>query len=115
MSIYQNPRKLIKSEIHSCWINCTNAYNTIMKDKPHQEIAVAYVLTAMSHLSCIKSVYTCNYNELEDSTVESVIHKFEVFCNELLTNFCTDHSHQWTGIEFTNLEELLTNSGLLEF
>lgn len=115
MSKYQDPIKFIKTEFLSCWTNCTNAHNIILNNESKTEVAVTYTLIAMSHLSCIKSVYTCNLNELENSMVEEVIHQLEVFCDELLTSFCTDHSPQWVDIEFNRLEELITNSGLLEF
>lgn len=115
MSIYQDPIKLIKCEFLSCWLDCKKAYQSALKnDALSQSSAQAYALSASCHLSCIKSVYSCNYNITENDMVESLIHQFDVFCNELITNSCTEHSHQWTCIEFNKLEELVSSSGIIE-
>lgn len=115
MSIYQNPINFIKNELLSCWLDCKKAYNSALKDDSFsQSAATTYVLSALSHLSCIKAVYACNYNELENDTVESLIHHFDIFCNELISNSSTNHSHQWTCIEFDKLEEIVTSSNLIE-
>ncbi|PHV69230.1 hypothetical protein CS063_16955 [Sporanaerobium hydrogeniformans] len=115
MSIYQDPIRFIKCELYSCWIACKNAHASAMKDTQFsQTAATTYALSALSHLMCIKSVYVCNYDKLENTMVESLIHQFDVFCNELITNFCTNHSHQWTDLEFDRLKELVTSSDLIE-
>ena len=112
--MYQSPIEFIKSELFCCWLDAKNAHSYAMKNEEYHQFAATYALSVQSHLSCIKSVYTCNYDEIANDVVESLINQFTVFTEELLTSYCTNHSHQWTDLEFSTLKDLVASSGLIE-
>ena len=41
---------------------------------------------------------------------QAIFHLFDSYMSELLTNYKTDHSHQWTDIEFNRLKETFDSS-----
>lgn len=69
--------------------------------------AMFYLNLANSNVAIIKSIYYCNYNELARNDMEDLFHQFDVFVNEVTRNFSTNHSHQWSNIEYNEFMDTL--------
>lgn len=66
-------------------------------------IALAYLTEAHSNFVNAQTFWIDNVDVFgEYSEFEDLFHRFSVYNNELLTNARTDHSHQWSDIEFRN-------------
>ena len=82
------------------------AHDCIFDDNCSVEVALAYLNKAIAeHCSC-DSLYYAQYECLARGEYEDYSHQFDVFANELLNNVRTNHSHQWTSIEFERLKEI---------
>ncbi len=84
------------------------AHDILFKDssnKQNELIASTYINKAISLMSAAKAIYISNIEELERHEVEDIFHSFDVFESEFLTNLSTDHSHQWTDIEFLKFKD----------
>lgn len=66
----------------------------------NQTNALLTINQAFSVMQAARAVYVSNHATLENLGFETVMYKFGVFANEALTNLLTDHSHQWTFLEF---------------
>ena len=88
---------------------CNNILFKNSIDKTNELIASTYLNKAISLISSVKSVYYSNIAELENSQVEGILFQFNIYSSEFLKNLSTDHSHQWTSIEFERLEELVNS------
>lgn len=83
------------------------AHKTLFKNI-HSESSVQKIPVALSYLTEAHTYFVNaeiylseNISVLgERNEFDSLIHKFSVFNQELLNNARTDHSHQWTDIEF---------------
>ena len=83
-------------------------------DKSHKCIlnesipsALAYLNKGLSELSTAESFYYCNYENLMRNEFEDYVLQFNEFANEMIECVDTDHSHQWTDIEFERLSDLM--------
>lgn len=66
-------------------------------------VALAYLTEAHTYFANAEIYLFENSSVLgERAEFDDLIHRFSVFNKELLNNACTDHSHQWTDIEFRN-------------
>ncbi len=75
--------------------------------------AMFYLSLANTNVAIIKSIYYCNYNELAKDDIEDLFHQFDVFVNEVTRNFSTNHSHQWSNIEYNKFkDELYSTLGI---
>lgn len=89
-------KKLVRSSFHdACY-----AHDCIFDEKCSVEIALAYLNKAISTHCCCDSLYYSQYDQLCRNEYE------KTFANEFLTNVRTNHSHQWTDIEFDRLKEI---------
>lgn len=84
--------------------------------KPPLAVALAYLTEAHNLFTTAETFYKDNEPIFgERSEISETIHKFQVFNKELLTNVRTEHSHQWTDIEFRAfVESFKTVSSLLQ-
>jgi len=89
------------------------AHDYAFSDKIHQyQASLSYLNLAMSYISAAEALYYSRFDVLEHNDIEVVFQKFRAFANELLTNYATDHSHQWTDIEFERLKDSFDDSVL---
>ena len=108
-----NPSELIdifKNHVRSSFYDARDAHDCIFDEKCPVEIALAYLNKAISEHCCCDSLYYAQYDSLGRGEYEDFSHQFDVFANELLTNVRTNHSHQWTDIEFQKQKEIYDNS-----
>lgn len=100
--------EIAKSLIKETFFYAQDAHEFLFKDYPNEKnefISGILLNRAISSYGCLKSFYYSNLNELEDSRVEDILHKFDIFSNEFLNNLSSSHSHQWTNIEFEAFKE----------
>lgn len=72
--------------------------------------AMFYLNLANTNAGIIKSIYYCNYEYLVDNDIEELLHQFDVFVNEVTNNFSTNHSHQWSNIEYERFIDMLKDT-----
>lgn len=72
--------------------------------------AMFYLNLANTNVGIIKSIYYCNYEELAKDAIEDLFHQFDVFVTEVTRNFSTNHSHQWSNIEYEKFKEMLQDT-----
>lgn len=102
----------IKKSIRSAYNESKTAHDILFKNyrNEHDEvIASIFINKAISIMSACKAVYYSNISNLENNEVESIFHKFDTYENEFLENIRTQHSHQWTDIEFESYKDTLSN------
>lgn len=89
------------------------ANDFIFDDSVDNTIAISYLNIAVSKFSAAEAFYYSNFDILERDEAETIFAQFETFAREFLNNVRTDHSHQWTDIEYEKLKELYENSALV--
>lgn len=97
-------KKFLKEAFHVS----INAHEILFRNshnKQNELIAAVSLNKAVSIMYAAKAIYYSDYEELENTYVEQIFHLFDVFENEFITNLTTDHSHQWTDIEFHKYED----------
>ncbi|TYS10739.1 hypothetical protein FZC70_05470 [Bacillus subtilis] len=67
-------------------------------------IALAHLNQANTFITASQTVYQLE-TPGESQEIERFFHQFNEFNNELLDSISTNHSDQWTGIEFSELVE----------
>ncbi|OVE67970.1 hypothetical protein CCS79_13525 [Clostridium diolis] len=95
--------EIVKNLIRETYRTSEKAHKILFKDyrNEHDEfLASIFLNKAISTASCCKAIYYSNLDDLENTYVENIFIKFDVFSNEFLNNISTGHSHQWTDIEF---------------
>lgn len=96
--------KLIRDAFHAA----SDAHEQLFKDshsKENEVVSALYLNEAISLMSAAKAVYISNHETLEKYEIEELFNLFDVFKSEYLTNISTNHSHQWTDIEFNRYKE----------
>lgn len=98
----------IKQTLRYALLTSTEAHKILFKNsnnKQNELIATTYLNKAISLISTAKAIYISNIEELESYDVEHIFNTFDIFESEFLTNLSTDHSHQWTDIEFERFKD----------
>lgn len=102
--------EVFKTMVRKSHLDAKTAHDCIFDEKSSTETALSYLNKAISEHCCCESLYYSKFDELARYEYEEYSHQFETFSNELLRNVRTNHSHQWTDIEFERLNELFENS-----
>lgn len=78
----------------------------------HENIpaAVAYLQRASAKMAAAESLYYARHEELERGEAEEIFTLFDEFSDELIEDFATNHSQQWTDIQFNRLIEAVNAS-----
>lgn len=87
-----------------------DAHECVFKESVSDSVAMAYLNLAASKIATAEAFYFSNLDELEHSDIEEIFDKFDTFAREMLANYQTDHSHQWTDIEYEALKAVFDNS-----
>lgn len=81
-----------------------SANDQIFSDSENKVLkAIAELNLATHYFAVAKSIYFSNYSELGRHEIDEVFRKFDVYVEEITRNICTNHSHQWSDIEFQAL------------
>lgn len=86
------------------------SHETILKEDADISVALAYLNASISRFSSAEALYYARYDILARGEAEDIFHQSKVYSNEFLTNVETNHSHQWTDIEFNTLHDLFESS-----
>lgn len=70
-----------------------------------RDVALACLSAASAYMATARAIYVVMYDSIDDDSVDVVFARYDAFASELLTNYRTDHSHQWSGIEFERFED----------
>jgi hypothetical protein len=100
----------LKIMVKTAMFAAIKSHDLIFDENKNDSIAVAYLNKTISHISAAEALYYAKYDDLAHNDVEEIFHLFDVYTDELLSNYETNHSHQWTDIEFTRLKEAFDNS-----
>lgn len=92
--------------ILSGYYNARSAHSAIFPDKGPNEnsVIIGYLAIANSYINAARAVYICN-EALSRQEFDEFFHAFSTFSDEVMSNISTNHSHQWSDIEFDRLEE----------
>ena len=99
-------RHLVRQAMH----HATEAHDCVFDKRVADSVAMAYLNLAASKFAVAEAFYFSNLEELEHADIEETFAKFDAFANEMLSNYRTDHSHQWTDIEYEALKSVFDNS-----
>lgn len=91
--------------IFSAMLYAQHSHEYVFKKSSDPSIAIAYLNMAASKFATAEAIYYSRIEDLQSREAEELFHLFNVYSKELLENFATDHSHQWTDIEFNRLKE----------
>lgn len=86
------------------------SHETLFKDECDISVSLAYLNAAISRFSSAEALYYAQFENLQRGEAEDLFHQFSVYANEFLNNVETDHSHQWTDIEFNKLKDIFDSS-----
>ncbi|MTN81034.1 hypothetical protein GMB34_07220 [Turicibacter sanguinis] len=102
----------IKQMITVLYFEAKKAHDYIFQEelpprlKQNQEIIAGILLNkAIASYNSLHSFYYCNIEDCKDERIEDTLFRFDCFANEVLTNISTDHSHQWSNIEFERFKK----------
>lgn len=101
LKLIENFKKLMRAGM----FYATSAHDYIFDKSVDDTVAVSYLNIAVSKFSAAEALYYSKIDILEHKEVEDIFHLFGVYARELLTNVRTNHSHQWTNIEYEKLKE----------
>lgn len=86
------------------------SHETLFEDDCNISVSLAYLNAAISRFSSAEALYYAQFETLQRGEAEDLFHQFSVYANEFLNNVRTNHSHQWTDIEFNNLKDIFDSS-----
>lgn len=117
--IFVNHKRILGHLVYDGFVAAYHSHEMLFKDYTEREkfipITLGYLTEAHSYFVNAKTLYESKpeiYGEYEE--ISSVLHQFFVFNDELMTNIRTNHSHQWSDIEFRALANAFKDvSGLL--
>jgi uncharacterized protein involved in tolerance to divalent cations len=95
----------LKVLILNGFINAQHAHELIFSDSPNVAVIVGHLSIASSYINSAKSIYICNKDVLERQELEDFFHLSSVFIDEAMDNIRTNHSHQWSDIQFNRLKD----------
>lgn len=99
-----------KSLMRQAMIYAQYSHESILDESVNDSAAVSYLNVAASKFAASEALYYSQFAVLEHNEAEEIFHLFDSYMSELLTNYKTDHSHQWTDIEFNRLKEAFDSS-----
>ena len=91
--------KLIKEALSSS----TQAKELLLEDidsKDNETLAALLVGNALSSINTAQAIYVSNIKSLDRHELEEIFERFNEFQSEFFENITSDHSHQWTFIEY---------------
>lgn len=105
-ALIENFKKIMRDGM----LYAKQAHDYIFDESVDDMLAVSYLNIAVSKFSAAESLYYSRINELEERDTETLFHLFNVLARELMQNVRTNHSHQWTDIEYEKLKNAFDHS-----
>ncbi len=104
------PIETFKQFVASAMQYAIKSHDNLFKENYDISISLAYLNASISRFSSAEALYYAQYDILQRKEAEKLFHQFKVYANEFLNNVETDHSHQWTDIEFNKLSDIFDSS-----
>lgn len=83
------------------------AHDLLFEDtmnRENEKLSTLYLNEAMIYMATAQALYLSSPQFLDRPELDNIFHKFDVFKTEFINNVVTNHSHQWTDIEFSNFK-----------
>ena len=100
----------LKRYIRISFLDAKRAHDAVFEAHKKDLAGVAYLQLASSQMAVAEAIYHSHYDILARQEAEDIFNQFGTFADELITDFATEHSHQWTDIEYLRLKDLIDNS-----
>ena len=95
--------ELIKGQLRLAYFDAKRCHDKLLSvhnDFENEQRALVFLNRAARHMDLAYSLYQSYQEELEHYSVTPIFPAFDVFYDEVTENIATDHSHQWSDIEF---------------
>ena len=106
LQIVESLKRLVRESI----LYSRRAHDAALAEKENISAALAYLQRASSKMAAAESLYWAQYEILARDEAEKIFSLFDIFADELVEDFATDHSQQWTDIQYNRLMEKVDNS-----
>ena len=106
VQIIESLKRLVRTAV----LYAKQAHHYAISDDENIPAAVAYLQRASSKMSAAEALYWAQFEILACDEAENIFEKFDEFADELVEDFATDHSQQWTDIQFDELIDSVNNS-----
>ena len=106
----QELRENFKSLIQRAMLYAEHSHEFIFDKSIDDSAAVAYLNIAASKFSAAAALYYSCLDIYECNDAVKIFQLFDVYMHEFLSNYRTNHSHQWTDSEFLRLKEVFDYS-----
>lgn len=100
----------IKRLVREAVLYSKQAHDCVFSEEENLHAALAYLQRASAKMSAAEALYWSQYEILARDEAEQIFLQFDAFANELVEDFATNHSQQWSDIEFNRLMDLVDNS-----
>lgn len=102
--------ELIKQQLALAFFDSRNCVKTLFNNDrsfENEQKALIYLNRAARHMDLAFSIYQNNLEEIEHPSIDSVFSAFNIFYDEVTNNVATNHSHQWSSIEYNRYKDTL--------
>ena len=99
-----------KSLMQRAMMYAQYSHDFIFDSSVDNSVAIAYLNVAVAKFAASEALYYSHLDILERGEAENIFSIFDTYMHEMLTNHRTEHSHQWTDIEFNRLKEAFDSS-----
>ena len=93
-----------RTQILDGYHNAKQAHSEIFSGRKNCSVIIGHLSIASSHINAARAIYVCN-EVLTHYEFDPFFHAFSTFSDEVMTNIRTDHSHQWSDIEFQRFHD----------
>lgn len=104
--IIESIKRLVRESI----LYSKRAHDAVFAEKESIPAALAYLQRASSKMAAAESLYWARYEILARDEAEKIFSLFDIFADELVEDFATDHSQQWTDIQYNKLMKEVNDS-----
>ncbi len=95
----------IRTKVIDAYDNAKHAHVEIFKEKADKAVAIGLLSICTAYSSAAHALYMANHETLERDELNDLFFEFQVFVKEAMDSYRTNHSHQWTDIQFRRLKE----------
>lgn len=106
--------KILQGQMLCFMFDARESVKLIFSDYQDKEIRCLAILTrAINYLAYSKSIYNIGIDDHRDD-IDNVLTKADIFIKEITNNIATNHSHQWSDIQYRELAKAYDNSVLCD-
>ena len=99
-----------KSLMQQAMLYAQYSHDYIFDDSVEDSVAIAYLNIAASKFAAAESLYYSCFFFFVGVEADSFFLFFVVYMGVMLSNHKTEHSHQWTDIEYNRLKDAFDSS-----